>query len=384
MRLGVILLLLLYPLTLRSQEVAPTPLPEEELDYDPASEVPAREPLDEDSPIINDPLFDAAQQLWQAYVPDTLKEEYEFPSREEWDAFFLRLQDALETDSFAKAAQLAPDVKESLSVLRKDPAFANYSDWLDEKLDLLDAAVIAANLPGPESQPPPGGGAPSSPVPTSAPTPAPSPPSPFPPTGHPITPPPPTAAPTPSPLEPKPRLLAHEEAANVPYYAVWLERIRVRPAPSRAKEILPSLKEIFVAEGVPSELVWLAEVESSLNPEALSPAGARGLFQLMPATARHYGLSTFPLDERSHPEKSARAAAKMLKSMKSRFGNWPLALAAYNAGPGRVSRALKANGGAKATFADIAPSLSVETRMYVPKVLATVAVREPTVLAQLK
>ncbi|MBI3886809.1 MAG: lytic transglycosylase domain-containing protein [Opitutae bacterium] len=133
------------------------------------------------------------------------------------------------------------------------------------------------------------------------------------------------------------------------------------------------LRGIFSAEGVPPSLVWLAESESTFNPSARSPAGARGLFQLMPATARELGLSTTLPDERTDPEKSARAAAKMLRQLHQKFGDWPLALAAYNAGPGRVQRLLAANH-AK-TFAEIAPSLPTEARMYVPKVLATLEVR---------
>lgn len=144
---------------------------------------------------------------------------------------------------------------------------------------------------------------------------------------------------------------------------------------------MPQLKAIFAAEGVPSALAWIAEVESSLNPEAKSPVGAYGLFQLMPTTAQSLGLSTFPIDERAHPTKSAQAAAKHLKALHTRFGNWPLALAAYNAGGGRISRALKKHGPG-AAFADIAPSLSVETRMYVPKVLATINLREGVSLAR--
>jgi membrane-bound lytic murein transglycosylase D len=93
----------------------------------------------------------------------------------------------------------------------------------------------------------------------------------------------------------------------------------------------------------------------------------------MPATAKELGLSTLLPDERTHPEKSAKASATYLRKLHARFGDWPLAIAAYNAGGGRISRALQKN---KAkTFAEIAPSLPVETQMYVPKVLATLQVR---------
>ena len=133
------------------------------------------------------------------------------------------------------------------------------------------------------------------------------------------------------------------------------------------------LSGVFAKAGVPPSLVWLAEAESTFNPSARSPVGARGLFQLMPATARELGLSTLLPDERTDPEKSAQAAAKMLGQLHAKFGDWPLALAAYNAGPGRVQRLVDKH--RAKTFAEIAPSLPAETRMYVPKVLATLAVR---------
>ncbi|MBC8011261.1 MAG: lytic transglycosylase domain-containing protein, partial [Burkholderiales bacterium] len=129
----------------------------------------------------------------------------------------------------------------------------------------------------------------------------------------------------------------------------------------------------FAAEGVPEALVWLAETESTFNPAARSPVGARGLFQLMPATAKSLGLSLMPFDERTQPEASARAAAVYLKKLHTRFGDWPLALAAYNAGEGRVGRTLKARGATD--YAGIAEHLPSETKLYVPKVLATVQLR---------
>ena len=109
--------------------------------------------------------------------------------------------------------------------------------------------------------------------------------------------------------------------------------------------------------------------------------GARGLFQFMPATAKEFGLSTFFPDERADPEKSARAAAQFLKQLHARFNDWPLAIAAYNAGGGRVSRTLAKNNAT--SFAEIAGLLPSETKMYVPKVLATMEVRSGVALADL-
>jgi len=136
---------------------------------------------------------------------------------------------------------------------------------------------------------------------------------------------------------------------------------------------MPRLREAFTAEGVPPELAWLAEAESTLNPDARSPAGAAGLFQLMPDTAHALGLGTFLPDERKDPEKSARAAARYLRALYGKFGSWPLALAAYNAGEGRVRRELASRGATD--FAGVAAALPAQTRMYVPKVCALVDVR---------
>ena len=138
--------------------------------------------------------------------------------------------------------------------------------------------------------------------------------------------------------------------------------------------MIPRLKKVFVKEGVPQQWVWMAEVESALNPRAKSSAGAVGLFQLMPGTARRFGLQTTPVDDRMQPEKSAGAAAQYLKFLHREFGCWSLALAAYNAGEGRVKEIMKKR---KArTFNEVERYLPSETRAYVPKVMAIVARRE--------
>ena len=144
--------------------------------------------------------------------------------------------------------------------------------------------------------------------------------------------------------------------------------------PKNAKALVPALKDAFRSEGVPAPWVWLAEVESTMNPSAKSPVGAVGLYQFMVPTAQRFGLQTSPVDERLVPEKSAHAAAKYLKVLHKQFNSWPLALAAYNAGEGRVGRLLKSS--SVKTFEGIESSLPVETQMYVPKVMATVALRE--------
>jgi membrane-bound lytic murein transglycosylase D len=155
---------------------------------------------------------------------------------------------------------------------------------------------------------------------------------------------------------------------------IWEENLRKRPAPSRAEKLVPNLKAIFRKQGIPEELVWLAEVESSFNPAARSPVGAAGLYQFMPKTAESLGLDLRPRDERLIPERSAEAAATYLKLLYKRFNTWPLPLAAYNAGQGRVSKLLKRH--EAGTFDEISAFLPSETRMYVPKVFATIKLRE--------
>jgi membrane-bound lytic murein transglycosylase D len=166
----------------------------------------------------------------------------------------------------------------------------------------------------------------------------------------------------------------------MPYYDLWLQRLGRRQAPPNAAELMPALRAGFSAAGVPPEYAWIAEVESTLNPNARSPSGAKGLFQLMPETAKNLGLSTWFPDERTDPAKSAAAAARLLRDLHARFGDWPLALAAYNAGAGRVTRLLAAK--KVKTFDELSPSLPVETRFYVPKVCATIALRTGLPLEQ--
>jgi membrane-bound lytic murein transglycosylase D len=154
---------------------------------------------------------------------------------------------------------------------------------------------------------------------------------------------------------------------------LWLRRLPADPPP-QAVRLAPRLKGAFTREGVSPALIWLAEVESSFNPQARSPVGAAGLYQFMPATAERFGLALAPTDQRLDPERSAQAAARYLRYLYGRFDDWALALAAYNAGEGRVGRTLQRHGGR--SFEDIAPHLPLETRMYVPRVLAVVERRE--------
>jgi membrane-bound lytic murein transglycosylase D len=163
--------------------------------------------------------------------------------------------------------------------------------------------------------------------------------------------------------------------------SVWVRQLEKTPWPPLAKMYVPRLKPIFVSEKVPPALVWVAGVESSFDPRARSPAGAAGMFQLMPATARTEQLSLWPFDQRYQPEKSAHAAARYLRGLHDHYGDWELALAAYNVGEGRVDKLLKEH---KArSFDAIARWLPAETQMYVPKVEATIRRREGIALADL-
>ena len=163
---------------------------------------------------------------------------------------------------------------------------------------------------------------------------------------------------------------------------IWIKKLAARPRPGAANPYVSRLKPIFAGQGVPPELVWIAEVESSFDPRARSPVGAAGLFQLMPATAKRYGLRTWPLDQRLQPDDSARAAAKYLDYLHAHFKDWRLALAAYNAGEGTIEKLLQKH---KArTFDEIATHLPAETQMFVPRVEATLARREGVKLSQLR
>ena len=162
----------------------------------------------------------------------------------------------------------------------------------------------------------------------------------------------------------------------------WEDRLQLEDLPPGAPIYVARLKPIFIAEGVPPELVWLAEVESGFDTLARSPIGAVGLFQLMPETAKSLGLAVTPWDQRLQPEKNGRAAAKYLKYLHDDFGDWRLAIAAYNAGEGTVSRLLMKY--AAHSYDDIATHLPAETQMYVPKVEATIQRREGVALENLK
>lgn len=149
----------------------------------------------------------------------------------------------------------------------------------------------------------------------------------------------------------------------------------VYPWIRRSATYFPMIESILREESVPDELKYLAMIESGLNPRARSRVGAGGMWQFMPATGRGYGLQiTHWVDERSDPEKATRAAARHLRDLYQTFGDWHLALAAYNCGPTRVRRAVQrfeSGSDRTANFWDIYHELPRETRNYVPMFIAT-------------
>lgn len=144
-----------------------------------------------------------------------------------------------------------------------------------------------------------------------------------------------------------------------------------RPLLARYARYRDMLARILAEENIPTELLAVALVESGFNPLALSPKGARGIWQLMPATAERYGLRVHPAeDHRIDPEHSTRAAARYLRDLYRQFGDWKLALAAYNAGEARVQRIIDRTGIRDFDEMSRRAMLPLETRNYVPAVLA--------------
>ncbi|KAB1438999.1 LysM peptidoglycan-binding domain-containing protein [Pseudodesulfovibrio senegalensis] len=146
----------------------------------------------------------------------------------------------------------------------------------------------------------------------------------------------------------------------------------------RSEPYLPYVRKTLTRHGLPQDLVLLPFTESGYNPKAYSWAGAGGMWQFMPYTGRKYGLKVdWWIDERRDPYKATEAAAKYLKELHERFGDWYLALAAYNAGEGKISRALKKTN--SDDFFELCKKnrrlsrrsrLRKETRHYVPKFIA--------------
>ncbi|MFH1970225.1 MAG: lytic transglycosylase domain-containing protein [Verrucomicrobiota bacterium] len=331
----------------------------------------------EQLPAPEDLLAEVDTDALEQVIADNLPPELELPNAEDWQSFWNQVATILQSQSLDDMTWFLSTVQQACGYLDADPATQPWADWLRQRLDYFEMANVAVQEvpPGPAIPlaktsffpPAPFASKPEiSPHPTPAHSPA------ITPSGHkefhlvmPRT--PPAKAPVSLQVESKRYSLIRN-------FSRWQKKLANRPAPPNATALIPRLKKVFQSEGLPPELVWMAEVESSLNPAARSPAGALGLFQLMPATARRFGLRTGFFDERKEPEKSARAAAQYLKFLYHAMGSWPLALAAYNAGEGRVGKLIKRK--KQASFEGIADDLPLETQMYVPKVMALVCLRE--------
>lgn len=294
-----------------------------------ASMVPAQEQtLD-----LNE-LISAGRQWAQDNVDDRVLSALGTVDETKVRQFLAVVQKAMTGDRVVDVAALRKQAALLLPLLEAHPETQPYAQWLQTRMDYFTAAETLRRR---SPIPPPSNTTPTLPV-------------------------------------PNPSAEAERQ--------VWREQLAQRPPPVEAQPMLPRLKSAFIAEKTPSQLVWLAEVESSFNPTARSPAGATGLFQMMPITAKSLGLSLRPQDERTNPDKSAHAAARYLNYLHGKFKDWPLALAAYNAGEGNVQKLLTKH---KAkTFDAIATHLPAETQMYVPKIDATLQRREGVSLARLR
>ncbi|MES2745653.1 MAG: transglycosylase SLT domain-containing protein [Bdellovibrionota bacterium] len=172
-----------------------------------------------------------------------------------------------------------------------------------------------------------------------------------------------------SPIKPSPRVLnwiSYFTGRGRSEFLLWMVR-----SASYRETLIPLLQK----EGLPPEFFFLAMIESGLSNSALSHAKASGTWQFMKPTAEHYGLQVnYWVDERRDPGKSTLAAARYLKDLYSQFGDWYLAMAAYNAGPSRVIKAMRATQSRDYWVLNKSPYLRPETKDYVPKLLAALIV----------
>ncbi len=150
---------------------------------------------------------------------------------------------------------------------------------------------------------------------------------------------------------------------------------RIQASLDRSTRYRAMIDSILDEHELPRALAYLPVIESGYITSNVSRVGAYGMWQFMPATAREYGLRVdWWVDERADPERSTRAAARYLKDLYKRFEDWPLALASYNAGPGRVSRSLTANRAGDFWELSRKSALPRETRGYVPTFFATLMI----------
>jgi peptidoglycan lytic transglycosylase D len=287
---------------------------------------------DDDTVTLPD-LIQGAQQWAQENLDSNVLNQLPAVDDPVVQQFFREIQRRYQGDYVVDLAALRQTAGSVQSLLDSSDETRPYAAWLKAQMDYLDVAEeirLAIPPPGVETNQPP--------------------------------------QPVPNPPAQKEREL-------------WVKKVSVSPWPAAAKEYVPELKPIFTAQKVPPDLVWVAEVESAFDRRALSPSGAAGLFQLMPDTAKRFGLSLWPRDQRYQPEPSATASAQYLKYLYDRFKDWRLALAAYNAGEGTVQKLLDRY--KTHNYDDIAEHLPAQTQMYVPRVEAVLQQREGADLEQL-
>ncbi len=147
-------------------------------------------------------------------------------------------------------------------------------------------------------------------------------------------------------------------------FSTWLER---------SQRYVPRIQAVFKEKGLPTDLAYLAMIESGFSPRAVSSAQAVGYWQFIEPTAKRYGLRVnWWLDERRDIHKSTHAAAKYLSDMNKMFNNWYLSAAGYNTGEARIQRLIKRHN--SKSFWDISDSLVQETKDYVPKLIAAILI----------
>jgi membrane-bound lytic murein transglycosylase D len=288
----------------------------------------------QNQPLDVEDLVQSAEQWAQENLDQDILRSLQAADRQQVEQFLVDLRKDLNGEYVLDLGKLKETAKAVIPLLEQYEETYPYAVWLKARLDYIEVADQLRSLTPPPKQVP---GEPPKPLPN-----------------------------------PSPRVQRE----------IWIRKLASRPWPPTAKSYVDKLKPVFAAQHVPPELVWVAEVESSFDPRARSPEGAAGLFQLMPQTAKRFGLRTWPLDQRLKSEPSATAAAKYLRYLFGHYKDWRLALAAYNAGEGRVDELLKKQ---KAHSYDaIARRLPAETQLYVPKLEATLQKREGLNLGDLK
>ena len=176
-----------------------------------------------------------------------------------------------------------------------------------------------------------------------------------------------------------PLMMTDQVASYINYFSTR-GRGTLQNALTRSGRYDDMIRRVLKEEGVPQDLLYLAQAESGFHPLALSRVGARGIWQFMASRAKGYGLQRdWWVDDRQDPEKSTHAAARHLKDLYQQFGDWYLAMAAYNSGPGTVQSAVKRTGYADFWELYRRNVLPKETRNYVPIIVAvTIMAKNPT------